>query len=296
MDFKIDDNIDNKNGNNVPDLKIRIIIIAIISIVIGLTVFFVINHFLAPKKPVEQPQEVEVSLNDENVQILYKYISYGTKGIRNDKFVKEKTTNLGSFSNEEKYYYALQFAEAEDFEFTGEYNDKKKKIYAFPINRLKEYMERYFGPEVSFSTDDKITHPFGFTINEQNLGTLTYSVDNDEFNVTFDGFQDLEKKENEIDPFYTKLVSATKLKDNTLVLKEKVIYIKTEEKDGAYTMYITKDYEHNNVIETRPNMDKETLDSTSIDINNYLEKASTITYTFKVNNNVYYFSNSEITE
>ena len=157
-------------------------------------------------------------------------------------------------------------------------------------------MNRYFGPEVSFSTEGTFTHPFNFTINDQNVGTLTYSDESDEFHVYFDGFQDINESTSEgVNPFYTKLVSAKKLKDNTLILQEKVVYVKQEERDGTYTLYITKDYEHNSVIETRPNLSKDELMDFQLDVSRYIDKASTITYTFKTNNNVYYFSNSEIT-
>ena len=300
MDFKIDDDFDEngKSSSSSSNTMMTIIIISVVSIIIGLTVFFVCNHFLAPKKTVEEPTQVDVSLTDENVQILYDYVSYGTSGIRKDKFVKESTVTLGSFTNEEKFYYALQFADSDDFEFTGEYTDNKKKIYGFSINRLKEYMQRYFGPDVSFSPNVEMSHAFNFSINDQNIGYISYSDENDEFHVYFDGYQDLEVRDSGgAVPFFTKLVSAVKLKDNTLILKEKVVYVKQEESNGSYTLTITKDYNHSNVIETRPNMDKDEVENFQLDMNQYSDKASTITYTFKVNNsnNQYYFSNSEIT-
>ena len=325
MDFKIEDDYGKGGGLSSGDSKMKIIIIAVVSIVIGLTVFFIVNHFFGTKTTeVPAPEQVDVSLTDENVQILYQYVSFGTKGIRNDKFVREKMVNLSSFSNEEKYYYALQFADSDDFEFTGDYTEKKKKIYGFSLNRMKEYMVRYFGPEVSFSTEGTYSHPFSFTINGQNIGFLSYSNENDEYKVYFDGFQDLDKKEGEdssddedndatttdvetgeetkttnkvyVDPFYTKLVSATKLKDNTLILKEKVVYVKEESNGGNYTLYITRDFDNNNLIETKPNLSEAELQTMNIDINNYIDSAATVTYTFKVNDGVYYFYSSEITQ
>ena len=333
MDFKMDDDFEESASSNQVDPKMKIIIISIVSIVIGLTVFFIVNHFVGRKETVTPPPEQEdVSLTDENVQILYQYVTYGTKGYRNDKFVREKMVNLSSFSEEDKYYYALEFADSDDFEFTGEYTEEKKKIYSFSISRLNEYMQRFFGPEVSFSTSGEYTHAFNFTINGQNVGHLTYSSEEDEYHVYFDGYQNLEtgeftesadlskdeddssSKEVEIDaetgeetetdskvnvdivPYYGKLISATKLKDSTLILKEKVVYAKLEDKGGNYSIYITRDFDHNNLIETKPNLSKADVLSFYLDVNNYMDSASTITYTFKVDNNIYYFSNSEITE
>ena len=334
MDFKMEDDFEENGSSNSGDTKMKIIIISVVSIVIGLTVFFIVNHFVGRKETVTPaPEQEDVSLTDENVQILYQYVTYGTKGIRNDKFVREKMVNLSSFSDQEKYYYALEFADSSDFEFTGEYTDKKKKIYAFSISKMKEYMQRFFGPEVSFSTEGEYTHPFSFSINGQNVGHLSYSSEMDEYHVYFDGYQDLEtgeftegekinssgektseskeveidaqtgeeadvenNEEVSIDPVYGKLVSATKLKDGTLILKEKVIYAKVVENGGSYSIYVTRDFDNNNLIETKPNLSKSDVLNFNLDMNNYMDNAVTISYTFKVNDSVYYFSNSEITE
>lgn len=327
MDFKMEDDFEENGSSNSGDTKMKIIIISVVSIVIGLTVFFIVNHFVGKKETVAPiPEQVDVSLTDENVQILYQYVTYGTKGYRNDKFIREKTVSLNSFSEEEKYYYALGFADSDDFEFTGEYTEKNKKIYAFSISKMKEYMQRFFGPEVSFSVEGQYTHPFNFSINGQNVGHLTYSSDSDEYHVYFEGYQNLEtgeftentntskdgEKEVEIDaqtneetnseenanvsidPYYGKLISATKLRDNTLILKEKIVYAKLENTGNSYSIYVTKDFDHNNLIETKPNLSKSDVFNFHLDMNNYMDKATTVSYTFKVDNNIYYFSNSEI--
>ncbi len=298
MDFKIENDYDgNGKKSKTNNTVVQIIIISIVSIIVGLGVFFVFNSLFNKKEPVkEEPTEVDVSLTDKNVQILYQYVTYGTDGVRGEKFVKDRSVSLGSFTNDEKLFYALQFAEGEDFEFTGEYDENKKKIYRLPIETVKNYAEIFFGPNVSFAAEGvNYTHAFNFTINDQNIGTLTYDSDEDEFHVVFDGFQDIEKKTTGVLPYYTKLIGATKLKDNTLILKEKVVYVKENESEDSVSLTISKDFEHNSIMDTKSNISKESIDDYQFDISPYLENASTITYTFKVNNNAYYFASSEIT-
>ena len=156
-EFKIGDNVEEQNSEVVLNRlkkkrKIAIIIVVIVSILIGLTTFIVSNLIFNR----EQPPEVidySVDLKNENVQILYQYVTYGTKGLRNDKFAKEDKVVLDNFSNEEKFYYALQFDQVDDFEFTGEINAEKNKVYLITDRKIKKYMQLFFGPNVKYKND-----------------------------------------------------------------------------------------------------------------------------------------------
>ena len=44
-------------------------------------------------------------------------------------------------------------------------------------------MQRYFGNKVTYATNSVITYPFSFRINNQNVGVLTYSIEDDVFKV-----------------------------------------------------------------------------------------------------------------
>ena len=88
MDFKIGDDI--TEGNNKNSSSLPIIIIIVLAIIIGLIVFFISNAIFGEKKPKEEtPVSTQLSITDENVQILYQYLTYGIKGERNNKFIKE---------------------------------------------------------------------------------------------------------------------------------------------------------------------------------------------------------------
>lgn len=295
MDFKIGDAIEEEGTSTKKNTKLPIIIIVILSIVIGLTVFLVSNAFFGEKKKDNtQAVSTNVDLDDENVKILYEYVTYGVKNTRNDKFIKEQNVKLEDFNNYEKYYYALQFAQVEDFASTGKVNSEGKKIYNISSSKIKNYMQRFFGPEVTYSTNSNITYPFSFRINNLNVGTLTYTVESQGFDTIFTGFEDNIISNNLVEPYYTELSQATKKSDGSLELTEKIIYTELIKKDNVYDINIYKDYQKTMLLETKTNLTEEQIKENPISITDYKEKAATITYEFKLSSTNYYFYSSTI--
>ena len=299
MDFKIGEDIQEENNNSNNNKKLfggnfNIIIIVVVALVAFLVVFLIANAIFNPKqKKVEPvvPTSEKLSLTENNVKILYQYVTYGTKGIRNDKFIKNKSVKLKDFTDEEIYYYALQFAQVEDFDFTGNVDENNNKIYTITSRTVKKYVERYFGKNVKYSTDLVITYPFSFSINGKSVGILKYNEETDSYDTVFTE----ETKEDEllIEPYAGKLIEAYKEPDGGYKLVEKVIFINTEkQEDGKYKVIISKDYEGNNVIES--SVDQTEEDIKKIKVNKYINKGATVTYNFKLNSNVLYFDSSEI--
>ena len=162
MDFKIGDELEEttedgelvskKSSNNI----LPIIIIAVVAIICGIVVFLVSNTLFGKKEIKPDPiKSVELSLQEENVKILYEYVTYGAGEERSEKFLKEKNVNISSFTNQEKFYFALQFAQVEDFEKTDRLDESKHKIYFIPSNIIQEYMERFFGPSITYTTNNE---------------------------------------------------------------------------------------------------------------------------------------------
>ena len=300
MDFKIsediqeEENSENNKGNKLFGGNFNIIIIVVTAIIAFLVVFLITNAIFNPKqKKVEPvtPTSEKRSLTEDNVKVLYQYVTYGTTGIRNDKFVKNKSVRLKDFTDEEIIYYALQFAQVEDFDFTGNLDENKNKIYSISSRTIKKYVERFFGKNVKYSTDVTIKYPFTFSINDKNVGSLKYNDDTATFDATFT--EKSEKEEYLVEPYMGKLVEAYKDPDGGYRLIEKIIFIDLEKQDdGNYQVIVSKDYEHNNIIES--SVDQTEEDIKKIDIEKYIKKAGTITYTFKLNGNVLYFDSSEI--
>ena len=316
MDFKIGDDIE--EGNKKQNTTLPIIIVIVMSIIIGLIVFFISNAIFGVKEKKEDPPtSISLGLTDENVQILYKYVTYGTNGERNEKFIKEKNVTIDSFSNQEKFYYAFQFVKAEDLETLGRLDENNRKVYTLSSEKVKEYMKRFFGGSVTYNTDVMLTYPFNFKINGQNVGYITESSEADGFDIVFYGLDEEKAKEEEsstkegeessineveevplielVKPYYAELVGAYKEPDGTYRLEENIVYTEVKEDDGVFTVYIFKDYEKTQILETKPNQTKEMLMNNPISIDNYKDRASKITYHFGLNNNVLYFESSKIT-
>lgn len=310
MDFKIGEEIKEDNEVEVKhdNSKLKLIIIIIGAVIIGLIIFLIINKALntkeKPTTPVSTSQKR--SLNESNVKILYDYVTYGTNGIRNDKFVKEKSVTINSFNNQEKFYYALQFAQASDFTKITEEDsvkDEKEKTIQYYISdkKVKKFMEKFFGKDVKYSKDEKIKYKFDFTLDDVPVkeSVLEYSSKLDGYITSFD--KDNESADNSknldnevlLDPYIGKLVEAWKENDGSYRLIEKVIYpVYSKQSDGTYEVSIYSDFDYKNIIEKITDKDENYIRKIKTD--KYMDKGSTITYIFKLNGNVLYFDSSKI--
>lgn len=300
MDFKIGEDIteENKEENNKKDNGVfKLVIIVGLAILAFIVVFLALNGIFNPKtKKTTKPTTItseKRSLTESNVKILYNYVTYSADGgPRYDIFVKNKKVTLDTFSEEEKFYYALQYAQVEDFGFTGNYTENKDKIYSISNRKIKKYMEYFFGKNVKYSTDLTIKYPFSFSINDKNVGVMKYNTETSSFDTTFSKDTNT-KEEYVVEPYIGKLVEAYKEPDGGYRLVEKLIYVYAKQQpDGKYEVTISKDYDHNSVIESSIDQTEESLKEIKID--KYINKAATITYNFKLNGNILYFYSSEI--
>ena len=304
MDFKISEDFqeeENQENNSKKDnSKLKLIIIIVIAVIAFLVVFLLLNGLFNPKTKTKTTNTQVVtsekrSLTESNVKILYDYVTYSaTGGTRYDIFVKNKKVTIDTFTEEEKYYYALQYVQVEDFEFTGQYDENKNKIYSISDRKIKKYMEYFFGKGVKYSTDITIKYPFTFSINDKNVGIMKYNDDTESFDTIFEKGTET-KETNIVEPYIGKLVEAYKEPDGGYRLVEKVIYVSIKQQsDGKYEVIISKDYNHENIIES--SVDQTEDDLKNITINKYINKAATITYNFKIKDtsNILYFYSSEI--
>ena len=193
-DFKIVDSFEEndttKSANNKKNNSktIAIIIVVVISLILGGLVYFTSNAIFNKKDKREENEEFKkLELNTEPVSILYQYVTYGTRGQRNDKFINNLSVKLSDFTNKEKFYYALQFAEPEDFKFTKKIDENDRKVYLISTSTIDKYMKYFFGDSVTYTTDDEIIYPFGFSINGQNVGIMKYQRARKGFETIFYG-------------------------------------------------------------------------------------------------------------
>lgn len=271
-----------------------VIIIIVASLALGVTTY-VISDLLINNKKTEEKDEVignQIDLKDENVQILYQYVTYGLNGKRIDKFVNNRSVTLDSFSDEEKISYALQFVQVEDFEFTGEVDSEKRKIYTLANNKIYNYMKLFFGPNVKYQSVPSISYPFTFQINKMNVGTMKYNSERDGYDTVFASYKEL-GRDGSLDPAYGQLISAIKRPDGSIVLQERIVYTELRTDNGGYAVNIYKDPEKTILIDTKTGITDSTLSSISIDVSAY-QSTAIVEYVFGVYNMQCYFESSRI--
>lgn len=299
MDFKIGEVEEKSTAQKTKerDKKLTMIIVVTVALIFGLLFFAIANALLGTKEPEEEPaKEVKLEVTNQNVKILYSYVTYGTGVRRNEKFIKEKKVTIDSFTNQEKLYYAFQFVQAKDLVFTEKYDDNHKKIYNLPDEVIRDNVIRFFGPNASYTTLEDFTYQFkNFSYGGQNLAKLTPSTGpTGGYNLVFEG-TNKEEDSSLVEPFYTSLVAAYQEPNGSYRLEEKIIYVQLSKVSDSYNVYIYKDYGKTQLIEAKTNQTEAMLVANPIQMNDYLEVASTITYRFNLYNNTLYFESSEIT-
>lgn len=176
------------------------------------------------------------------------------------------------------------------------------KEYSISNEVIAAAMEDFFGEGVSYNYDTEIPIGVNFTVNGYNAGNLRYDSTSDSFLIKFNENSDLSVETSPIKPYYGQLVSAIrKAETNHIILKEKVIFTKvtvneakTDDADTTYNYSICADYECNEVLETKTGVTKSQYYNDPIEIDDYEDKATTITYTFfKDSVNEYHFLSSE---
>ena len=269
-----------------------ILFVILLSITIGFVVYKITDKIINKDKPVSKTEFIgeSIPLSDENVQILYDYVTYGTDGRRNTKFVTNRSVDLSSFTLKEKYYYAFQFVQVDDFEFTGEVDEQNNKIYVLSNNIIKKYMRLYFGDKVTFEPEEYMEYPFSFTINKMNVGKMTYNVERNGYDTIFDSYEDIENKPETV---YGQLISALRQPDGFIVLQERVVYTETKNDNAIWTLNVYKDPEHTVLLDAIGNLSESDLIDYKIDFKKYSSTAI-VEYTFGWNGQMCYFSNSRI--
>lgn len=278
-----------------------IIIVILLSLAVGLIIFYISNPFF--NEPQEGPYVQELQLTDNNVRILYKYVTSSVDGNRNDVFVMNDSITKENMPNEDKLYYALQFASPEDFVSTGKRDKENNQIFNISDKKIDEYMKRFFGNNITYSKVKKMDYTLSFSEEVKYVASLTYSYENKGYDTILIKYSDEEndndkkdeKEEIKVKPFYTKLVKANLFEDQTIELQEKVIYTKVSKEKDLYTIKVYGDLHYHNLIDTRNNLTESQMQNSIFNLNEYMNEASTVTYTFKTENDKYYFYSSNVT-
>lgn len=332
-DFRFDDSFDdsfddldeeeNVGYNQSPGEKkkiIKFIIIAVVSLVCGLSVYFVTDALLNGNSTPVVPtaQDIELELNDEMVLYLYDNITYSVKGLRNDKFFKADKVVVDDFTTQEKFYYALRYAVVSDFidmtvssdsleeeendtveedtddEEAADQTEKKEEqkeepkeltTYSISNSSISEYMYNFFGEDVVYSTDSPVNISVNFSKDGFNSGMLTYDATSDSFLVQFDSTSP-SGTDTPLNPYLYKIDSAVLEGDTgNIIIKEKVVFTEVvQQTDEAGALIDAYDYKvYYDYSKSNLIEEKSGVtksELTAIGIENYKDSAMVIAYTF----------------
>ena len=278
------------------NLKIRIFIVVLLALTIGIVVYYISDPFFNKNLNVNSTQELQ--LTDEKVKFLYDYVSYSKTEIKNDVFVTNDRITKDNMPDEDKLHCALRFASTKDFIATGKKNSKNNQIFNVSDEKIDTYMKKFFGSNVTYENVKEYEYSLDYNENIRYVAILTYNDENKGYDTILTQINKKNIREEDkvyVQPFYTKLVNAYLHKDQTIELKEKVIYTKVEKIDELYTIKVYSDHNLQNEIEIRNNLTESQMKSSVFNLDEYSDKASTVTYTFKIESGKYYFESSVIT-
>lgn len=280
------------------DLIAPILMVVLLSISVGLIIFYIANPFFNDE--IKGPYVQELQLTDNNVRILYDYVSYAPNGERNDVFLTNDSVTKDNMPNKDKLFYALQFAKPEDFKSTGKRDDNKNQIFNISDKKVDEYMKRFFGSSITYKKEKSLDYILDFGEDAVYKAKLTYSSENDGYDTILltEDDNDEPKQESEkeefIKPYYTKLYKANLFEDESIELHEKIIYPVVKKVDKLYTLEVYGDFRHKNLIETRNNLTESQLKSSVFNMNEYIDTAASVFYTFKTEEGIYHFDHSVV--
>ena len=284
-------NFKSKKKNNK---NLSLIFVILIALVFGIVVFLLSSLFFSGSKTnnnKNQEKKESISINDKNVKKLYSYITYGPNNNRYTLFIKQKKVEQDNISNLDKYLYAMQFITKDD---VLEKDINNTKTYYIKSSVIKNAIKKMYGNNIKYTETSEVPIVLDFTVDNKNKGTMTYDNSLDGYILSL---TDLSQNQEEIiKPHYEKLKSAEYKDNNSINIKESIIYVTYKRnEDNSYSYKVYSDYEHTILIDNVENISLEQLQKTPITINDYKDIATTITYNFKQDdNNNYYFNSSSI--
>lgn len=229
----------------------------------------VMKHFEEKKDASVEIKEEKLSLNDEVVRTLYSYLAPVK-----EKLVMRSEYYAKDFLEDEKKAIAMSLLKEEDFK-------QEEDSYQLKAFYLDDAISKILGEDAFIEKEDmKDFYYQKYSKNLEGNIRLSYNSLLDSYSVT------LEKREDvELEPFFTKLFSAVKKKDQ-IILTEKVIYtLKSDQSIGIYS-----DWQLSKLLE------EVALDGPDIYMDSYLSKAGEIVYTFQKKGDHYQFISSKVKE
>lgn len=229
----------------------------------------------------------EIDLDDSRFIGIYKKLQKYTYSMNRENGYK-------SFSDKDLATIAIKSFKEADFEKTSE-KDNGSTYYKFKGDTIIKHLKNYFKSDVTINKE-KLNDLFVATnVNFDGSGMQikSYDKDKDEYKVTFGGIGGTSGPSPKITA--RKIISATKQEDGSIKVVEKAIYYTSTIFNDDMYFNIYSDPSNNYNIDGK-HFKVSNVTNEKIDVNDYSDKASTITHIFKLDKETgdYYFASSVI--
>ncbi len=274
-----------KKKNSKRTIVIIIIIIAVLLTLVG--------AFLSTKGENKKPdnkEEVKGTKIDNDDKRFFNTYSF----MKDLTYQDARPEGFRSFSGKELMSIISPFFNTADFTKEGD-------NYTITVQRVLIYLTLYFPKDATIRADEAVDPNYVYETNldfPEGKGMIITNYDGEKFTVKFTSLPEKEK-EGPIKIFPREIESAMITPDEkTIIVTEKAIYVEEFEYEGKVYYTIYADETRKNKIDTKlyDPTEKEKLEA--ISIVNYREQASTITQTFKYDENSkrFIFAESKISE
>ncbi len=291
-----------QNGQKGRKVFISIIVLLIL-IILGMIGYFLYDKGMIlnqeTKKEVQKEKESsskeeEISINDAKFATIYQVLSPFT-------YENNRENGYQSFTGAELAFISVVDLIEDNFTKTQENDSWGIPYYTLPANILDQHLKTYFDDKVSFERSSFVGSSFqlkNVNFNGSGMSIVSYDSTSDTFKVRFSGVGGTSGPMPNITK--RKIIKATQ-KGDTITLVEKAIYYTS---DSGFNEIEKKNYFHYSIYKEPAKLtllqtlqfDDDSIQNATISVDDYLDKTSTITQTYKFNkeSNHWYFASSKI--
>lgn len=285
--------------SNIDYKKIIMIIVAILIIVGG--VIFVSIVFLGGREDRPRTTRNNNDTNDTGETTSGPPLNITSTEVRN-LYMRVSSCNSGVPFRNADYFYVNEdvhvhtmdtFAKARcAFQFISEENiTRNNDEYFLLASVFDEAFTKMFGSESSINVEEITGDELKIFMNRSNtdleFATVNYDSSLGLFRLRFTN----ERPPATLLPNFTSALISANSFDNGIVLREKIVYVRDLSEGNNFGYEVFSDPNHRNRIGGRRNIPQEEL---RIDLADYFNEASVITYVFKrdFNGNYFFYSST----
>lgn len=299
-----------KNEINKGNKILIVLVVILFIIIIGMGVYIaydkkiifssstneVLTKNTTKRKNSDSENFKDIDLNSNDFINLYNMLE-------NYTYMEDRTHGYYDFLDSEKTIIGFYNSDIKSSDFTKANNGAATDIVSYIVKTdvLSKSLKNIFGNDISFKAELAVGNSFslkqevygaigmvntcGGEISNYDLNSNTYYVN---MNNGCGGTTGPSAK------LITRKIVSAKKSNDTIIVKEKVIYFETDFNNSNITYKVYSDKNHKNLIDTL-SYSEDTVYNETINVDNYSE-TSTITHTYKLDKttNQYYFTSSKI--